>query len=119
MELIVTAVEIAGNAGAKRLQLSGKATVAGAVELKKCLLETLAAADEVIVEVSEVTDSDPTLFQLLCAAHRFAVLQDKRLTISPDGSGKLRQLAATSGFHPASGCCPEQSGCLLSKEEML
>ena len=116
MELMVTVVDTAGNPDAKGLQISGNATVSGACELKKVMVEALDTAEEVILDVGGITDSDPTFFQLLCAAHQSAAAQGKRVRFASAGCKRLRQLAAANGFHPATGCCLDNSRCPLHKE---
>ena len=116
MELMMASSDSSVNPVAKVVQLSGKATVAEAADLKKVLVEALDAADEVIVDVSGITAGDSTLFQLLCAAHQSSASLGKRLKIAIDDLCGLRNLAAATGFHPASGCCRGQSNCLLHME---
>ena len=119
MELIMTAVETTSNPAAQGLRISGKATVPGAAELQRVLLEALDSTDELILDVSGVTDSDPTFFQLLCAACRYATVRKKRLRVATAAGNRLGQLAEANGFHPAANCGMEQSSCLLQKEEEI
>ena len=110
MELMITALDITGNQAAKGLRLAGKATVAGAAELKRALLAALAAAETVVLDVSGITATDATFFQLLCAAHQSAVAEGRQLSIAADDGNRLGQLAHTCGFYPASGCCRTDPG---------
>ncbi len=116
MGLMMASNDTSVNPAAKAVQLSGKATVAEAVDLKKVLAEALASADEVILDVSGITACDPTFFQLICAAHQSSEVQGKRLRVAHDDLGVLRNLAVAAGFHPASVCCRGQNSCLLQME---
>ncbi|MBK5275102.1 MAG: STAS domain-containing protein [Desulfuromonadales bacterium] len=117
MELMMSSNDTAVDPAAQTVRLSGKATVAGAVDLKRVLVEALDSADEVILDVSGITTCDPSFFQLLCAAHQSSAVLGKMLGVGPDGLGGLRNLAKLSGCYPASGCGRVQGGCLLQKEE--
>lgn len=116
MGLMMTSNDSSVNPAAKVVQLTGKATVAEAADLKKVLVEALETSDEVVVDVSGVTGCDPTFFQLLCAAHRSSESLEKRLKVVADDLSGLRNLSAATGFQPASGCCRGKSGCLLHME---
>ena len=117
MELMMASNDTAADPVVQTVQLSGKATVAGAADLKRVLVEALDSADEVILDVGGITACDPSFFQLLCAAHQSSAVLGKMLGVAPDDLGGLRDLAEISGCYPASGCCRVQGGCLLQKEE--
>jgi ABC-type transporter Mla MlaB component len=118
MDLTVALVDTGKILEEWRLHITGKATVQGACELKRVLSEALETADELILDVSGVTESDPTFFQLLCAAHQSSAALGKRLTMAPAGYRKFMQLANAAGFHPAAGGCRHNTICLL-KEEVI
>jgi len=99
--------------------LSGRATVAGAAELKALLLTAIAAADEIVLDVSAITECDPTFFQLICASHRSATAAGKQVSIAPESGNNLWQLADTAGFHPQNGCGQTANSCPLFKEEAI
>lgn len=118
MDLMMSQAEGGETPQEHRLHITGKATVMGAGELKRLLAEALAATDALTLDVSGVTESDLSLYQLLCAAHQSSALLGKRLTIAPAGYRTFMQHAAAAGFLPAAGGCPHHTNCLLQKENI-
>lgn len=73
-------------------------------ELSAALREDGALA----LDDSAVTTVDLAGLQLLCAAHRSAVLADKPIRFSAGGPGlAIEQAARTAGFHEHVGCIPD------------
>lgn len=118
MNLMVTPVDTGKIPKERGLYIKGKATVLGACELKRVLVEAFETADELIIDISGVTYSDPTFFQLLCATHQSSAAQGKRLTMAPAGYRKFMQLAVAAEFNPAAGGCRHNTTCLLKEEDL-
>lgn len=118
MDLMMSPAEGSETPQEHRLHITGKATVMGAGELKRLLAEALAAADALTLDVSGVTESDLSLYQLLCAAHQSSALLGKRLTIAPAGYHTFMQRAAAAGFLPAAAGCRHHINCPLQEENI-
>jgi ABC-type transporter Mla MlaB component len=84
--------------------IKGDATIAAVGRLKKELTEALAAAQEVQVQLQNITAVDVTLLQLLCAAHRSAAEQKKGLTVTGGKQELFAQLLRKAGFLRHMGC---------------
>jgi ABC-type transporter Mla MlaB component len=61
----------------KQLKLSGELTIQSAGEFKAILKESLEATGILAINVASVTEIDLSCLQLLCAAHRTSIEQDK------------------------------------------
>jgi anti-sigma B factor antagonist len=66
-------------------------------ELCSALLGELAAAPELVLEISEVTNCDAPSFQLLCSLQKSAERRGKRLRISAP-SAAMSEVSAILGF---------------------
>lgn len=86
--------------GVTRLDLSGELTIYGAADLKGRLLEALAAAAELEVNLSRVTEIDTAAVQLLMLAKREARAagKDLRLTAHSAASTEALDLLQLGGY---------------------
>ena len=98
--------------------IAGRATIQGAGGLKESLVAALGSGGDVTLDVSRVTEADPALFQLICAAHRTAEASGVRLSLALARSDAFTAAAAAAGFHHAGGC-RTTSPCPLGKEDEL
>lgn len=89
--------------GRRTLELTGKATIAQALQLKEALLAAVAAASELQLDLSGLTEVDLTALQLFCAAHRCACSAGKALVVTR-GADKVSGAASTAGFYRQVGC---------------
>lgn len=80
----------------------GVVTIEQAAELKAALVDALASAESVFLDMAGVTEADVTCIQLLCSACRSAGMQDKKLGVT-GMSGYLYSTAAKGGFG-STGC---------------
>lgn len=95
MDIKVEQMETTGMA---MVTVSGKATVRSADEAKAALLEALAGAPEVLLDVSGITGIDAAFLQLLCAAQKSAAAAGKPLRLEGGCSGTLARSFAEAGF---------------------
>lgn len=99
------------------LSMTGRANIQCVDAAKRTLYGALCSAEQVVIDVSGVTEVDPAFFQLLCSAHRSATELGKCMALEPACPELFRKAAEAAGFHP-SGCGGEARGeCLLVKEE--
>ncbi len=103
-------VESFGNK--KILRLYGELTIRDASELKIALNEILEDASECFINVESVTDIDLSCLQLLCAAHRTSIEQNKHLQIEQHWPAPLRQIINLIGLSPCAGGSSINTRCL-------
>jgi anti-anti-sigma regulatory factor len=97
-------------AGKQGLKLTGSMTIGQAAELKEVFLEALAAASELLVDLSGVTEIDLTGLQLLDASHRSALADGKRFSINDGGNQCFRDTVESAGFRRRVGCERDTTG---------
>ena len=96
-----------GNHG---LTLAGNMTIGQAAELKDVLVAALAAATELRVDLTGVTEIDLTGLQLLDASHRSALASGKRFSINDGGNQSFRDAVDNAGFRRRVGCERDRTG---------
>ena len=93
------------------LSLKGKLTIENAAEFKCVLEESLNGVSALILDIGGVTCADVSGLQLICAAHRVAVLSGKEFTLTnvgndfheaADKAGLLRHIGCSHG--PGDAC---------------
>lgn len=95
------------------VKLTGEVTIAQAAPLRDALLGALAEADDLQLDLSELSAVDLSGLQLLCAAHRSARTRGKNLQVIDGGNGIFREAARAAGFAVHLGCAQESWGCCL------
>lgn len=86
-----------------RLKVEGGMTIARVGLLRESLLQGLAEAERMTLDLTGVEEVDVAGLQLLCATHRFAVAQGKSVSI--EGCDKrLRELVRAVGFDRGTLC---------------
>lgn len=88
---------------AGRLQVEEGLTIAQVSRIRECLLEGFTEAEQLVLDLTAVIEVDLAGLQLLCSAHRFAVLHDKGLTVT-GGNERIRSLVQTAGFVRGTPC---------------
>jgi ABC-type transporter Mla MlaB component len=94
--------ELSGNTNI--LTIEGELTIAHAAELRTILIKSLESADTVQLRLESVKDVDLSCLQLLCAAHRSALISNKNLTLGSRGSEAFRQAVENAGYSRHLGC---------------
>lgn len=92
------------------LQWSGDLTVRRIAELKAQVQQALAAATQVSIEIAAEAECDLTLLQLLCATHRTATRQGKRLRLRGEIPEQFKMIIGLAGFSRHIGCARDLSG---------
>ena len=88
----------------KRLNLSGELTIQSAGEFKAILKESLEATGILAINLSSVTEIDLSCLQLLCAAHRTAMEQDKLFEYEQGWSEPFIDAIRGSGYARHTDC---------------
>jgi anti-anti-sigma regulatory factor len=78
-------------------------TLQEAGDLKEKLWESLRLSSELVIDLEEVKEIDLACLQLLCSAHRTAVLLGKQLVLTKPPQG-FRAFAAEAGFSRHVNC---------------
>jgi len=97
------------------LHIKGAATIECCEQLRTALLDALLKSQSLVIDVSQVTAIDVSGLQLLCAAHKSAILQYKCLSLGTVRSRAFLKHIEEAGFHctlPATCLKNEGQTCL-------
>ncbi len=97
------------------LQWSGDLTIRRIGELKEQVQHALAVASHISIAIGADAESDLTVLQLLCAAHRTAVRQDKTLQLCGEIPEQFKMIMNLAGFSRHVGCARDKSDCCMWK----
>lgn len=97
------------------LQWSGDLTIRRIAELKGQVEEALATASHIYIEIGADAESDMTVLQLLCAAHRTAARQEKSLQLCGEIPEQFKMVMNLAGFSRHIGCARDKTGCCMWK----
>ncbi|MBI5632650.1 MAG: STAS domain-containing protein [Nitrospirae bacterium] len=86
------------------LTLSGDLTIEYADELKSLLLTALSGADQVVLDIKEVSSCDLSALQVFCSAHRSALQQKKQIALVESRSKVFRCAVTEAGYRRHVGC---------------
>ena len=86
------------------LKLNGEITLLHAEELLALLNQALEATDHVVIDAGGVTDIDIAGLQLLCAAHKMAMEQNKQLAMGPNQPHVLASRVNQAGLARRQHC---------------
>lgn len=89
------------------LKVSGSLTIQYAGEMREALLAAFAKGDAVTVDIHALKNVDVNGLQLLCAAHRTSIGQNKRLTVIGTTKGLVAEVAQLAGFFRHTGCAQD------------
>lgn len=101
------------------LQWSGDLTIRRIGELKAQVVQALAAATQVSIDIAADAECDLALLQLLCAAHRTASRQGKTLQVGGELSEQFQMVLNLAGFSRHIGCALDVCGSCLWKQIYL
>lgn len=93
-----------GQPGARVVVIKGSMTILHGAEIKQALLEAMAAADTVILDLTEVTEVDVIGMQFVCATHRAALADGKRFSLRQAGNQVVDAAVRAAGISRAAGC---------------
>lgn len=86
------------------LRFEGRCTIERVHELKSILSESLDRDDAVVVDVGALSEVDLSCLQILCAAHRTSLRQNKVLQLGRDRPLIFDRTVRTAGFARTLGC---------------
>ena len=86
------------------LVFSGNLTLHTATEVKKDLIEALTSSAAVQVSFKDVSEVDLSFVQLICAAHRSAVTDGKKIEFPVQWPEAFVNLTQESGLNGHVGC---------------
>ena len=98
------------------MQLKGKLDIGQSGQLKAALMDSLKRVDNVKVLVDKDTEVDLPIIQLLCAAHRTAQLQGKRMTLAYEQSEAFCGSVQCAGYLRHAGCDHDHDDTCFWKE---
>jgi len=86
------------------VSISGSMTVQYAGELKTALLTVLDSAEQIRLDVGNVTEVDLAGLQLLCSAHRTSVQLNKQFVFCDGYNEVVKKIGREAGFQRHVGC---------------
>jgi len=97
-----------------KLVISGSMTIEDASNLKTAIAGIIADSVHIEIDLKKSETTDLSCLQILCAAHRSAVLAGKKLALlnAPDS---LRTCLEDAGFPRQTGCLHHET-CLWQEE---
>lgn len=97
---------------------SGDLTIGHAGALKTALAGAIKdTAQNLILDVSKVSDVDLSCLQLFCAAHRDFLKRERQLLLSAERAAVFSRAVSDSGYARTLGCHGEQNINCLWKQE--
>lgn len=88
----------------REISICGAMTIHHAGEIRSALLEALAEADAVQLDLKKVTEIDLIGLQLICSTHRTAVSERKLFTVMGTDDAVIKASALSGGFFRHVGC---------------
>jgi ABC-type transporter Mla MlaB component len=100
------------------LVLKGELVLNRITSLQEEIQTALENSDHVLIKLSEASTVDLAFLQLLCSAHRTALLLDKSLTLDADLPEDFHRKTAEAGFSRHLGCRHDnQNSCLWLRQD--
>jgi anti-anti-sigma regulatory factor len=97
-EFSLTTTTPAGKPVTREVAVSGTMTIHHAAEIKEALLAAFAEADDVRMELTQVTEIDLVGLQLLHSAHQTSVIMGKRFASSGSCGKAVTAAMERAGF---------------------
>lgn len=102
----------------KTITLDGELCIQNADEFRTLLMESIGVADTITMNVASVTEIDLSCLQLLCAAHRTAIRQNKSLALDRQWPESCALMIEKAGYARHNGCSLDKNrGCLWIEEK--
>lgn len=95
--------------GGEVVHLSGRVTIAHALELKQALLDALHLGTGVRVDLGGVVEIDLSGLQIMCAAHQSAQTLGTLFQVCDAGNPLYREVVEGAGFQRHVGCARDNS----------
>jgi len=86
------------------VKLSEDMTIQHITKICDVLIKALKANDKIFIEFGNVTHVDLAGLQLMCAAHRIAILTGKQISCSGTLPDVFRKAAEEAGYDRLTGC---------------
>jgi anti-anti-sigma regulatory factor len=90
------------------LKVTGRLTIDHVADLRAALLDSFANNAQVTLDLTLVEAIDLNGLQLLCAAHRTSLGQDKSLVVLGGEQPCVQQAARTAGYFRHTGCSQDE-----------
>lgn len=97
--------------------IEGALTLPYISELRDALLRSVRSADDIVIDLREVTDLDVSGLQVMCAAHKSAIRLGKRLSLAVPPAAVM-DLAGSAGYARQASCISGADGrCLWGEAD--
>lgn len=109
-------IRVEQNDNISTLHLAGTVSLEEAEELRATLVNIFNASEDIEIDTSAIEETDISLPQLLCAAHKASVKKRKSLTIKGGLNEPVMSVVRKAGLIPHHGCGDEYGRtCLFLK----
>lgn len=95
---------VLGDAGSVIVKINGPTTISNVSILLMKLLEAFDQSDNVVLDLTGVTEIDVAGLQLFCSSHRSSIFINKGFKITGQNQPVIWEAAAASGQLRTSGC---------------
>jgi anti-anti-sigma factor len=86
------------------LTVAGSMTIEYAADMRDVLQDAFTQGDTVTVDLTKLEGIDISGLQLLCAAHRTSLAQEKRLIVQGSKHANVQKSAMLAGYYRHVGC---------------
>ncbi|WP_243373060.1 STAS domain-containing protein [Geotalea sp. SG265] len=107
-ELKVTVAKGEGTPAALTVNVSGPVSVQNVGDLRAALLQALAGAEQLFINLADVTEIDLAGLQVLCATHRSVLQLNKQLSIATGDNDLIHAVSIEAGFQRHVGCAQDR-----------
>ena len=90
--------------GTKIVVVIGEMTIQNAGEIRNALLEAFSEGEGVRLEMGKVAEIDLAGLQLLCAAHKTSMADNKHFSINGIDNEAIKSVIRDAGFPRYTGC---------------
>lgn len=108
-------IKVEKKKGKSVVVMEGEMTIEHAASLRDSLLKSLEGADNIVLDLNNVTTVDLSFLQLLCSAHRTSVKAQKSMEMKSDYPESLKQAVREAGYSRHFGCTLESDSTCLWK----
>ena len=97
----------------REVVLSGSLSLGAASAIRQQLLDAFDEADTVKLLLHDIDDIDLSIVQIICAAHRSAILKNKTLILQDNLPELFAQIIEDAGLDGHIGCSADEKECCV------
>jgi anti-anti-sigma regulatory factor len=106
-EFSIQTMNHADTSGIKNVVINGGMTIQNAGEIRNAMLEAFSTGEGLRLELGKITEIDLAGLQLLCAAHRTSMIEQKYFSIRGIENEAIKSVIRDAGFPRHIGCAQD------------